>query len=310
MPLKTRTNLIHILRNVLLVRGQDVSSSEAMTLRPSEMQDEILDAFVAMTNERFGRDPSGVMEGTDTLEEIAVAIQRSPQISRPVLRRVMRPVKRPARRVVMIPGLHGCSLGFSRLANFVPDDGEVVAWEHPGLDESGPVPRTIDEIADTIASIEIERGADCPLELLGYCIGGLIAHEVSHRLLDAGFDVSRLLLIDAHTARAMREAGLSRRLQVLGPIELAKARFKGVIEHRLVRIGVSQLKAVFNHVDRRVDVDVSVVRTGGELAFGPLELETWSDVARSVELIRIPDVGHVELFRGRHEHRLERLLAG
>ncbi|MCP4834897.1 MAG: hypothetical protein GY895_09040 [Phycisphaera sp.] len=92
-------------------------------------------------------------------------------------------------------------------------------------------------------------------------------------------------------------------------MESAKSRLKGAVEHRMVGIGSGQLKALGDHPDHHVDLDLHLVRTGGELGFGPLDADTWADFCRSVRIFRIPDIGHVELFRGRHENRLQPLLA-
>ena len=310
MASKTRGNLIHIARSAFLYQGHDLSNPQILASSPLASSENVSREFVRMTIERFGRDPRLVVNDDASVDEIAEALQGVPQSSVPMLRRVIRAGRGPARRVVLIPGLHGCSHAYARLGSMLPDDREVVGWEHPGIDDRAPIPSGIDGIAELVSQGELEQAPECPVDLVGYCIGGLVAHEVARRLLEAGVDVVRVVLIDSHPAQAIRDSGLSIKLQVLAPIEVAKAKFQGRIEHRLVKIGVSQLKALITHHDRRVDVDVSVVRTGGELAFGPLEPETWVDLARSVDFLRIADVGHVELFRGRHEHRLQPLLAG
>ncbi|MBQ71535.1 MAG: hypothetical protein CMJ67_01385 [Planctomycetaceae bacterium] len=310
MASKTRGNLIHIARSAFLFQGHELSNPQVLASSPLMSSERVSQDFVRMTIDRFGRDPRLAVDDDASVQEIAEALQGVPQSSVPMTRRVMRARRRPERRVVLIPGLHGCSHVFTRLGSMLPDDREVVGWEHLGIEDLAPIPSSIDDIAETVSQGELERSPECPVDLVGYCIGGLIAHEVARRLLEAGVDVVRVVLIDSHPARAIRDSGLPIKLQVLGPIEIAKAKFQGRIEHRMVKIGVSQLKALLTHRDRRVDVDVSVVRTGGELAFGPLEPETWHDLARSVDFMRISDVGHVELFRGRHEHRLQPLLAG
>lgn len=309
MPLKTRGNLVHIARSAFRVEGHDLTNARAIVARPFEASKRISTAFTRMTVERFGRDPRENAGVESTVGRIASTLQATSQSRRPVLRRVMRPIERPQRRVILISGLHGCSHVFDRLEALLPRECEVIGWEHPGLDEHGSIPTSLHEFASVIAGEESSRSTGCPLEIIGYCIGGTIAHEATRLLLDSGVEVVRNIMIDSHPARSMREGGIPRKLQVLGPIELAKAKFKGFVEQRMVRIGIAQLKAMVAHEDRWADVELRLVRTGGQLAFGPLDRDSWADLARTVEFLAIPDVGHVELFRGRHEHRLLPALA-
>ena len=239
---KTRGNLIHIARSVFLSAGHDLSNAQAIASLPLANSGWVSEAFARRTIERFGRDPRLVVDDDATLDGIARALQGTPQSSVPMHRRVIRDGRAPKRRVVLIPGLHGCSDAFARLGSLLPDDREVVGWEHPGMDDGNRIPDTIDEMATIVSNGELERALECPVDLVGYCIGGLIALESARRLLEAGVDVLRVLLIDSHPARAFQSGGLPVKLKVMAPIEISKAKFQGWIEHRLVRIGVSQLK--------------------------------------------------------------------
>ncbi|WP_118082399.1 type I polyketide synthase [Streptomyces sp. CC0208] len=79
-------------------------------------------------------------------------------------------------------------------------DGErdVYLLEHPGLGARRAVPDSMETLArahaDTVR--EIARGG--PVVLVGYCAGGVIAHEVARRLATAGEPPAGVVLVDSH----------------------------------------------------------------------------------------------------------------
>jgi rifamycin polyketide synthase module 1/2/3 len=85
-------------------------------------------------------------------------------------------------------------------------DGErdLILLEHPGFGARRAVPDSMDTLvrAHADAVREIARGG--PVVLVGYCAGGVIAHEVASHLAGAGEPTAGVVLIDSH-------AGLLRR---------------------------------------------------------------------------------------------------
>ncbi|MER6286768.1 type I polyketide synthase [Streptomyces sviceus] len=85
-------------------------------------------------------------------------------------------------------------------------DGErdVHLLEHPGFGARRAVPDSMETLARAHADAvrEIARGG--PVVLVGYCAGGVIAHEVARRLATAGEPPAGVVLVDSH-------AGLLRR---------------------------------------------------------------------------------------------------
>lgn len=312
MSIKTQGNLVHIARRAFQVEGIELAGPDLVKSSPLAGSPEVAERFTSLVRRRFGRDLCHGLGSLVTVGQMAGDLQVIRQTSIPSQREILRSNEAAALKTVILPGLHGCVHSLQGLLKIIPPDREVIGWEHAGMDESKAISMSITEMAERIARGEIRdqrRNPGRPIELLGYCIGGTIAHEVARLLVESGIEVTKLILIDSHPGRVMRERGLARKLKILGPIESAKSRLKGAIEHRLVGIGIGQLKALGHHPDHRVDIRLQLVRTGGELSFGPLEADTWSDLCRSVELFRIPDIGHVELFRGRHEDRLQPVLA-
>jgi rifamycin polyketide synthase module 1/2/3 len=97
-------------------------------------------------------------------------------------------------------------------------DGErdLYLLEHPGFGDRRAVPDSMETLArahaDTVR--EISRGG--PVVLVGYCAGGVIAHEVARRLATSGEPPAGVVLIDSHAgvlqrgdarALALMEAG-------------------------------------------------------------------------------------------------------
>lgn len=312
MSKKTRGNLMQFARRAFRVEGIEPANSDLAKSSPLAGSSKVAEMFNSLVRRRFGRELRRDSGSQVTVDQISKDLQLIPQTSIPSQREVLRPNEVARWRTLVLPGLHGCVQSLQGLLEFIPMNREVVGWEHAGMDESKDILTSITEMAERIVHDEMcnqRRTPGRPVELIGYCVGGTIAHEVARLLIESGIEVAKLTLIDSHPGRVMRGRGLTRKLKILGPIETAKSLLKGAVEHRMVGIGIGQLKALGDHPDHYVDIDLQLVRTGGDLGFGPLEADTWSDLCRSVELFRIPDVGHVELFRGRHEDRLQPVLA-
>ncbi|MFF7642523.1 SDR family NAD(P)-dependent oxidoreductase [Streptomyces canus] len=79
-------------------------------------------------------------------------------------------------------------------------DGErdVYLLEHPGFGARRAVPDSMETLARAHADAvrEIARGG--PVVLVGYCAGGVIAHEVARRLATAGEPPAGVVLVDSH----------------------------------------------------------------------------------------------------------------
>ena len=67
-----------------------------------------------------------------------------------------------------------------------------------GLDEDGDRDRTVEDMAESaIDSMRLVQPGGT-YTLVGYSFGGLLAHEVAHRLLASGMDVDLVLLVDSY----------------------------------------------------------------------------------------------------------------
>ncbi|WP_244970874.1 non-ribosomal peptide synthetase [Gordonia jinghuaiqii] len=69
------------------------------------------------------------------------------------------------------------------------------------------LPSTLDEIAALHVAALRQAQPKGPYTLVGWSLGGLIAHEVARRLVDAGEQVATLMILDSRTPAELREVG-------------------------------------------------------------------------------------------------------
>ncbi|MGI5499105.1 SDR family NAD(P)-dependent oxidoreductase [Lentzea sp. CA-135723] len=81
------------------------------------------------------------------------------------------------------------------LADAFPGDWAVDSLTPPGFAEEEPLPADRDALVTALAGAV--EGAE-PLVLLGISSGGVLAHEVAHRLAAAGRDVRAVVLVDTY----------------------------------------------------------------------------------------------------------------
>ncbi|MFD4668871.1 beta-ketoacyl synthase N-terminal-like domain-containing protein [Lentzea sp. NPDC058450] len=81
------------------------------------------------------------------------------------------------------------------LAEAFPDDWAVDSLTPPGFAEGEPLPADRDALITSLADAVV--GAE-PVVLLGISSGGVLAHEVAHRLAAVGRDVRAVVLVDTY----------------------------------------------------------------------------------------------------------------
>ncbi|MGW9266026.1 amino acid adenylation domain-containing protein, partial [Gordonia terrae] len=125
----------------------------------------------------------------------------------------------PAALFVVHPAI-GLSWSFTSLLPHLPADRAVYGLQHPAL-AGDPCPQTIADLAEVYVARLRSVSPAGPYHLLGWSLGGLIAHEMAVQLQDAGETVERLVLLDSYVvaerpdldteasiAELMREFGL------------------------------------------------------------------------------------------------------
>ncbi|MER7562283.1 type I polyketide synthase [Streptomyces sp. NPDC097941] len=85
-------------------------------------------------------------------------------------------------------------------------DGErdVYLLEHPGFGARRAVPDSMETLARAHADAVRELARGGPVVLVGYCAGGVIAHEVARRLAADGVPPAGVVLIDSHAGVLQR----------------------------------------------------------------------------------------------------------
>ncbi|WP_307854257.1 non-ribosomal peptide synthetase [Rhodococcus sp. B50] len=100
----------------------------------------------------------------------------------------------------------GLAWGFSRLAEFVDADRPVYGLQSPALSGTEELPGSIREWAALYVN-EIRRAhPEGPYHLVGWSMGGVIAHEMAVQLQQRGSSVGSLVLLDAHVPAPLPES--------------------------------------------------------------------------------------------------------
>ncbi|MGW2299063.1 non-ribosomal peptide synthetase, partial [Streptomyces violaceorubidus] len=105
-------------------------------------------------------------------------------------------------------GLGWC---YGRLAARLPESLPVYALQARGLLHQDVPAATLDEMVDDYCARIREVWPEGPFRLLGWSMGGLLAHRVANRLQETGGRVELLAVVDAYPPAAARtDAGLER----------------------------------------------------------------------------------------------------
>jgi amino acid adenylation domain-containing protein len=139
--------------------------------------------LIAHIRRALGRDvPLSALFRGATVETLAAALQETSRTDGPVL--------------FCIHGAGGSILPFADLARELGDGWSLQALEARGLAGDEPPQRRIEEMAETYLAAVRKTQPHGPYRLLGYSMGGKIAHEMARRLESAGETVERLVLLD------------------------------------------------------------------------------------------------------------------
>ena len=93
----------------------------------------------------------------------------------------------------------GNVLEYWPLSKYFPADQPIFALQAKGLDASAVVDQTVEEMAEDFLSEIRTVQKSGPYYLGGYCLGGLIAYEISQRLLQQGERIGFLAMISTRT---------------------------------------------------------------------------------------------------------------
>ncbi|GII86989.1 hypothetical protein Ssi03_49790 [Sphaerisporangium siamense] len=92
----------------------------------------------------------------------------------------------------------GLAWGYRALARQLATDTTVYGVQAPGLRDGAPIPESFEEMLDRMAAEIRQVSPSGPYRLLGWSLGGNIAHALATRFQDEGERVELLALIDAY----------------------------------------------------------------------------------------------------------------
>ncbi|QDQ90991.1 amino acid adenylation domain-containing protein [Rhodococcus sp. WB9] len=102
-----------------------------------------------------------------------------------------------------IMGLSWC---YSGLASHLHPEHPIYGIQSPAVTASGPPPSSLDELAAGYVE-EIRRiQAEGPYHLLGWSLGGVLAHAMAVQLQSVGEEVATLVMLDSRTEHPASEA--------------------------------------------------------------------------------------------------------
>ncbi|QIS01618.1 amino acid adenylation domain-containing protein [Nocardia brasiliensis] len=104
----------------------------------------------------------------------------------------------PAEPLFCIHPMYGLSWCYAGLARYVPPSTPIYGLQSPALTEDGYLPTSLAEMADRYVREIRAVQPDGPYRLLGWSLGGVLAHAIATELQAAGEQVTLLAMLDSH----------------------------------------------------------------------------------------------------------------
>ncbi|MCM2293159.1 amino acid adenylation domain-containing protein [Allorhizobium sp. BGMRC 0089] len=110
------------------------------------------------------------------------------------------PIRRQGNRAPLfcIHPVMGLGWAFTVLAQHIPEDIPIYALQADGLNDLAELPHSIEEMALRYLKRIKDIQPEGPYSLLGWSLGGLIAHDISRRLSENGEEITFLGLLDSY----------------------------------------------------------------------------------------------------------------
>ncbi|WP_255025830.1 amino acid adenylation domain-containing protein [Rhodococcus sp. D-6] len=174
-----------------LVAVRAVSELAAALERPVPLEWLFAHPVVAELAERIERSERDGEESASTAFDVVFPLRTGPASGEPVF---------------FVHPVVGLAWGFSRLAEFIDAGRPVYGLQSPALSGTEELPGSIREWAALYVD-EIRRAhPDGPYHLVGWSMGGVIAHEMAVQLQRHGSSVDSLVLLDAHVPAPLPES--------------------------------------------------------------------------------------------------------
>ncbi|WP_432150897.1 alpha/beta fold hydrolase [Streptomyces sp. bgisy029] len=95
-----------------------------------------------------------------------------------------------------VHAVSGSAYSYAGLARLLDEGRPVYGFEAPGFDNDRTPVRSLPDLADEYTEILREFRPEGEYRLLGWSLGGLLAHEMAKRLTAAGHRVANLIMVD------------------------------------------------------------------------------------------------------------------
>lgn len=140
-----------------------------------------------------------------TVAEIAALVERTAPIVVPENDGLIRLRQGLDRPLFIMPGVIAAPYYLNDLAERLGDGPGLYSFHAPGLDSGLPLERIEDQAAYYLRSVRRTQPQG-PYQIVGHSYGGYVAFEMAQQLLQAGEDVSLLVLLDTVVVHSRLEA--------------------------------------------------------------------------------------------------------
>ncbi|MTE11445.1 non-ribosomal peptide synthetase [Nocardia aurantiaca] len=113
---------------------------------------------------------------------------------------VLLPIRATGTRTPLFcaPPMVGMAWPYAGLSRFLPEDQPLYGLQSPALTEDDYRPNSLTEVARRYIEVMREVQPEGPYRLLGYSLGGVLAHAIATELRAAGERVDLLAILDAY----------------------------------------------------------------------------------------------------------------
>jgi enterobactin synthetase component F len=178
-------------------------------------------AMVSQLRKRLGRDiPMAALFEATTIAGLAACFEKDGQ--QDVFDRMLQlKVDLRGTPLFCIHPVLGLGWGFGGLASYLDEKQGIYALQAVGLNGRGELPSSIEEMAVEYISRIREVQGNGPYRLLGWSLGGIVAHEIARQLEKQEEQIAFLGMFDAypHVTKCSHDEKFNEELAVSGALE-------------------------------------------------------------------------------------------
>ncbi|MFE9577003.1 amino acid adenylation domain-containing protein [Nocardia sp. NPDC006044] len=211
----------------------------------------------------------------------------------------------------LVQPIGGTVYTYRELTANLPPEQPVLAFRACGLEPGETIPATITAIATrNIEELRASRPSG-PYVLGGHSSGGLIAHEMARQLLDAGYEVAKVIMLDTVTVADAHRLDL----RDVDDITKAFAVFEDTAprmwqafhdtlhtDPRVRDVVIATNQAIRAHVPRPIDTDLLYLRAGerDDGVFDPHPETAWAELFSGETTVRTLPGNHLTMMEPPH----------